>query len=229
MRSFLIVLSIFVGLPLLVKLGWSLAYPTYDFQRTLTIEVMTPDGPVKSVNTARLLYTQGPSFGFVDGASGSWKNFGEAPVVDLGNGQYLFALFDSSTSVVFDAAEYADFLDTGDRWRDVRKIDRARGVVWDVPIDIMPDLITFRDQSDFTSAMIVDPTNLAETVGPGFELVGMKVEVTNEPTTSGLILPLLSEWAEDGMPGFKILPENSRIYLSLNHTSFWSATPRIQD
>lgn len=225
MRSFLIVLSIFVGLPLLVKLGWSLAYPTYDFQRTLTIEVMTPDGPVQSVNTARLLYTQGPSFGFVDGASGSWKNFGEAPVVDLGNGQYLFALFDSSTSVVFDAAEHADFLDTGDRWRDMRKIDRARGVIWDVPFDIMPDLVTFRDQSDFTSAMIVDPTNLAETVGPGFELVGMTVEVTKEPTTSGLIDPLFSEWIAERWPSFDILRDNSRLYLTLGYGSFWSTSP----
>ena len=226
MRSFLNVLGIVVGLPLLIKLGWSLAYPTYDFQRTLTIEVMTPDGPVQSVNTARFLYTQGPSFGFVDGGSGSWKNFGEAPVVDLGNSQYLFDLFDSSTSVVFDAAEHAGFLDTGDRWRDVRKIDRARGVVWDVPIAIMPELVTFRDQSIFKTAAIVDPTNLAATFGPRFEMIGMTVEVTREPTTSGLIAPLFSEWIKERWPPLRIPTKDSHLILTLYDGSFWSTAPR---
>ena len=217
-------LIIILAIPLVVWLGWRSIYPSYEFQGTLTIRVMTPDGVVETRNTGRALFTQGPSFGLVDGASGGWKYWGEAPVIDLGEGRYLFAKVGPRIDTVFRSADLAGFMDTGDRWQNVRKVSRSRNVVWDVPEGLMPTLITFRDQNDITTAEIVDPLDLAATFGPGYELLGMTVEVTDEPTTRDQIAPLFAEWILDGWHGFRIVSDDGTDQFRINGAVFWQNT-----
>ncbi len=219
MRKALIIL---IAIPLVIWLGWRSAYPSYDLQRTLTIRVMTPDGIVESRNTARALFTQGPSFGFLDGAAGGWWYHGIAPFVDLGEGRYLFADVDKSITALFRAADQAGFMDTGDRWRDLRKLTRSRGVIWDVPEYFIPPLLTFRDQSDITTAELVDPHDLAATFGPGYELLSMTVQVTDEPTTERQLAPLFSEWVLDGWPYHRIRRGDGSLQYSVNASVFWA-------
>ncbi len=183
---------------------------------------MTPDGVVESRNTARALYTQGPSLGFVDGATGGCWLYGISPFVDLGEGRYLFADVDESIEAVFRAAREAGFMDTGDRWRDLRKLTRSRGEVWRVPDHSIPTLVTLRDQGDITTAELVDPHDLAAAFGPDYELLSMTVQVTNEPTTERQLAPLFAEWILDDQPYFNITDDGRAFPYPLTGAFFWA-------
>src|SRR5262249_13499521 len=70
---------------------------------------------------------------------------------------------------------------------------RGRGPIT-LTYKLYPRLLRFRDIKDPATAELVDPDYLAKSFGPGFRLVRVTIEITNEPVTRGIrkILPWLS-------------------------------------
>jgi len=191
MKKFLLILCLLI---LATHLAWRAKYPRSDWQQTLTFYITPPDGPVVASNTSRVRWHEGPRL-LVDGGSGGSSYDAEALVADLGHGKYLFGLLDRALSFTFAIAVFNDKFDENlNRVEKSRIIVRSRGEVWEVPFDQLPQLITLDDIENLESASFVQPTDLAGSLGNGFNLDRVTFEITNEPTTLGQIDHLRHQW-----------------------------------
>lgn len=131
---------------------------------------------------------------------------GEAVIVDLGNGRYLFSLLsgravrtsswgghvttpDKLIWLAFDG-QSSDIPDSYDF------LNRTRPSV-ELPFRILPALATFGDIDDRNSIRLVEPDDLATHFGTGTVLRRVTMEVTGDPVTDGRIeeiLPWLDDW-----------------------------------
>lgn len=186
--------------------------PTYRYR--LTVEVDTPEGlktgsSVIEVDTGGGRSTMAPA-----GSVIMHKLRGEAVTVNLGKGQYLFALLRSKSEgdwakqVMFLLTPYvrssdgkhfeATFRDMLKRTGEIElpSYFRNRGHIKNRPA--RPMLVTFGDVNDPTSVEEVDPDDLADTFGDGFSLKRITVQITDDPVTGGLEerLEWLSEYPE---------------------------------
>ena len=124
---------------------------------------------------------------------------GEAVVVPLPDGQYLFALVVAG-NMAYRAAEvvFDDLLPEEDAAR-YRKMARLR-VRREVPRRLYPLLVTFDDINDPKTVKKVDPDNLAATFGPGYRLKRITIEITDEPVTRGKVEKVLG-WLKERKTG----------------------------
>jgi len=180
---------IVLGLGLLAYGVYKLNYPTYSWRQNLTLMVETPEGVRTGSAVGQVTHWFHPAIP-VD--AGSWNSSlrGEAVVVDLGDGRYLFALLDESPKKL--KAAFADRLpeftygENGLK-RFFRAVERLRGAAAPVPFAALPRLVTFGDISDPTSVRLVDPDDLAAVFGEGFALREVTLEITDAPVTSGVV------------------------------------------
>ena len=164
---------------------------SYDWNQKLTVVVQTPGGEksgsaVTGVNT---------KYGRVFGTGTEWEISmrGEATVVDLGQGKYLFALLNERTktlaSVVF-----------ANKTKGVTEANPALSIIRDlretapVPREHYPMLVTFGDIKEPKSVKEVKPENLAAAFGGGYALKSITLEITDEQVTEGVAEKLLP-WA----------------------------------
>jgi hypothetical protein len=129
---------------------------------------------------------------------------GEAVTVDLPDGQVLFALLRSERTV--DGAKwYAhEAITTPDLEGHMWGVERARWMEENEASgelergNYFPMLVTFGDETDPTSVMLVDPDDLAATFGEGTSLKRITVKLTDDPVTTGIDerLGWLSEYPE---------------------------------
>ena len=68
----------------------------------------------------------------------------------------------------------------------LKELARMRGVR-DVPFDVMPQFVTFANPLDPTTVEAVDPNDLEASLGSGVKWHRVKIEVTNEDITEGVI------------------------------------------
>ncbi len=151
----------------------------------MTVEVETPDGPRTGVAVREVELKEGGGFWFGEGRS-QIKVRGEAVVVDLPDGQTLFALLASGNGQV----DYAG--------RDIRSLFKQLGgnriQLWPNPPetnrpiirDPLPMLVTFRDIDDPTSVEKAEPDDLAASLGNGYALKSITVTITDDSVTSGI-------------------------------------------
>ncbi|MEM7461740.1 MAG: hypothetical protein AAF362_03590 [Pseudomonadota bacterium] len=157
---------------------------SWSWNQKLTVKVETPDGPVQGAAVNQVTWGEVNS---VHNYPASYQ--GEAVVVDLGNGRYLFALIGEPTKfLAFETfnggpgigeevfAEMAQFRGTNP-----------------VPPEHYPLLVTFTDINDPKTVKKVDPNNLAATFGSGFALESIMLEITDEPVTKGGVEEVLGE------------------------------------
>jgi hypothetical protein len=181
---------------------WKINYPTHAWNQKLTVTVSTPRGEVSGSSVVAVSWTK--NF-FPEGARFHLTMRGDATTVDLGGGQFLFALLayehsqePHSTGVIAPKL-------LGDEklyWSpdSFKRVQAARGRGPTVlPQKLYPRFLRFRDIKDPTTAELVDPDNLAKSFGPSFRLVRVTIEITDEAVTRGIrkILPWLSrnvEW-----------------------------------
>lgn len=180
--------------------GCGLIFPSDRLRQKITVEVETPPGLRTGSSVVDTEVHKGKSWGDASGAQ--FKLRGEAVAVDLPGGRTLFALLRGADGAAGDAAIYqarlisralragavanrtiaVDGLDL----MAVRKKAKDAKVQLDLPPKLYPLLVTFRDISDPKSVEHVDPANLAATFGPGVNLKGIAVEITDEPVTMGI-------------------------------------------
>jgi hypothetical protein len=66
---------------------------------------------------------------------------------------------------------------------------RRETVPVDVPVDLLPMVLWFRDFNDRHTNEEVDPRDLATSLGPGIRLVRARLEMTSDP-----ISPMPKSW-----------------------------------
>lgn len=174
---------------------------SYRFR--MTVEVDTPQGlrTGSSVYEVRARNLVGLTPEMAD-RQRSLK--GEAVAVDLPGGKTLFALLKTVNSQRDDLTLMSmAALDPAFRndW-----VECAQRIAWgygirspaEVPQSDYPLLVTFHDTTDPKSVERVEPTSLAATLGPGYALRRITVEVTDKAVTTGIVKRLgwLGEYPE---------------------------------
>jgi hypothetical protein len=167
--------------------------PKWRWNQKLTVSVMTPAGMKtgSAVTSARISFP--PKWTGVGDAAGMQQGgvTGEAVMVELGEGRYVFALLQGYTEWTAHTAffpelegkpltkkEMGSYLDlmvasTG-QTRELRRKD-------------YPLLVTFDDINDPATVRRVNPNNLSATFGPGFRLNAITLSITDEPVTEGRV------------------------------------------
>ena len=165
----------------------------------ITIEVETPNGVVSGFSVTRetASFTTGA---LVPGEArgGGVSRAGEAAVVDLGDGKYLFALLPNpdSTQIFFPGQGPQDAAPKMAGLIGQSRQLRAR----DYPKMSFPMLVTFTDIKNPKTVKEVAPTDLAATFGAGYRLKAVTQEITEEVITAGDIEKVLSWLGQDPEP-----------------------------
>jgi hypothetical protein len=177
---------------------WYLTPNKYEWNQRITVEVETPDG-MKSDSTVQHILWEGggPAYPGQDGPSSSSKVTGEAVVVDLGGGKYLFALLSGTHGLKGTADTIASFA----FWGADKAAGTAEGLKYlaslkagtqtELEPSNYPLLVTFADVHDPSTVQKVDPGDLAGSFGFGFALKGMKIEISAENARSPRLVTLL--------------------------------------
>ena len=119
---------------------------------------------------------------------------GEATVVEVVPGKYLFALLGEASTkelamrVWRDAFSDEQKRDSGKAYRMIESLRETR----EVPPKEYPLLVTFTDINDPKSVLEVKPDDLAATFEPGYGLKSITLEITDDPVTEGKVEKFLS-------------------------------------
>lgn len=149
---------------ILIGLIWGsiwLAFPSYRWHQKVTVVVETPQGVVSGSSVTKVVYKNLMQF-FGMGPVRSISTRGQVPIVDLGDGKYLFALIfqdewfpiNAFEPVIFDRKElYAS------------NVYNYFGSAFQISQERYPLLVTFGDINDPKTAREVDPDDLDASFG----------------------------------------------------------------
>jgi hypothetical protein len=176
----------------------------YAWRQKLTITVETPAGEVSGSSVTEVSWRK--HWIHTDGMGWDFDLTGEAVVVEVTPGRYLFAIMKSEATTEYmgsvapaSIAGLESRVISGPLFDEVQdKRDRAAGVIV-VPVYQYPMLVTFGDIGDPKSAALVDATDLAASFGPGVRLKSVTLEVTEEPVTMGVVEGVVP-WLRDIWP-----------------------------
>ena len=163
----------------------------YSWNQQLTLVIDTPNGPVAGASVVHLEYIY-----FPNGLWGSASSFerdltGEATVVDLGDGRYIFALLSENAKDNYYA--FNDLRQGGSgRSPYLKAMEKHLGKpARRVPEKHRPLLVTFDDLNDPKSVREVDPDDLAASFGKGYVLREMTVQITDDVMSEGVVEQVL--------------------------------------
>ena len=188
MKWFFILLGIGVGL-------WLYFFPSYSWHQKMTVEVEVNGQLYSGSSVVEMTVSGHPPIPLVHGVR-DLDMRGEADVVKLPEGQYLFALLTYNAflaSKVFHDKMDGSLSESGERWA---KVISGLRETRDIGLKDYPMLVTFTDINDPTTVQEVDPENLAATFGMGVSLKRITLEITDEPVTEGKIEGVLSWWCD---------------------------------
>jgi hypothetical protein len=173
------------------------------WRQKLRVVVSTPTGDVSGEAVSEgFIKVLGGTETLGRGAGvGGGITHGEATVVDLGDGRYLFALLDGHSA---DESWYLPFFTLlngfpSSKWKNY--VEAAREFVQvsgphNVPSNHYPLLVTFGDVSNSKSVKEVNPTSLVSTFGEGYYLKSITLEITDDSVTKGEVERILV-WTQD--------------------------------
>jgi hypothetical protein len=185
---------------------WFLTPNKYEWNQRITVEVETPDGMKSGSSVQHILWEGGgPAYPGQDGPSSSSKVTGEAVVVDLGGGKYLFALLSGTKGLKGAADTLASFALWG--------ADKAAGTTEGLKFlsslpagtkavlepDNYPLLVTFSNTNDPSTVTRVDPSDMPEIFGDGVNLSAIVLVITADDVTKSdlrTMLPWLGDFPE---------------------------------
>jgi hypothetical protein len=172
----------------------------HEWHQKLTLVVQTPAGEVSgsAVVAVTALFGNIP----MTGTEVEYSVIGEATVVEVAPGRYLFALVPGAEERFYAAAR--DRFAGLQRGEWLAQIPRQTEAISLLP-DALPMLVTFRDVADPTSVALVNPANLAATFGPGVALTGAWLEITDEPVSEGGVAAVLGwlNWSKETWQEFR--------------------------
>lgn len=184
------ILTGFLAFIIVVVGWWKYEYPSATWRYKLTILVETPDG-IKTGAAVREVYaSEQPGFMGVS-ARTHYSVKGEAVVVDLGDGKYLFSIMDIDGSYLL--------VDKAFPFSEAHNIDHIRYYASltgkrDMPLNSTA-FVTFKDINNQMTVKSVNPFNLEKSFGVGVKLKDVVIEMTDEPLTWEIdkYLPWLSD------------------------------------
>jgi hypothetical protein len=146
--------------------------PGHKYRLTVTVE--TPDG-IKSASGVMAVH---PDRGYSRG--GQTRTKGDAVLVDLGGGKNLVALMlhIDGNSLDLDGMNYLALraYEAAGRNATFKTMSQMSGAV-PVTAALIPVVVTFANPGDPGTAHTASPDDLAATLGTGFRLQGLSVEV----------------------------------------------------
>ncbi|MFO0990713.1 MAG: hypothetical protein U1E67_02130 [Hyphomicrobiales bacterium] len=163
---------------------WERAFPAQSLRYRLTVEVETPEGIKTGSSVIEVRYSWGPGIGDVSGFQS--RIWGEAVYVDLGGRGNLVVTLTRSESGRNTARSPAELPFS------LFEIDSARSQLWkitlldgsrDVPPEMLPTLVTFRDPADPLSVKLVEPDQLDTAFGPGVRIANSTLQITDVEIT----------------------------------------------
>ncbi len=179
----------------------------YSWHQKMTVVIATPSGDRTGSAVTEVRVSVGRQ-----AMSGNERWFsvkGEAVVVEVAPGKYVFALLSGSKQTpheylaeltwagsypeaTFTSAEpYTPEKKWGPVYAAIQKMKDAR----DIPAQYRPMLVTFTDINDPKSVKEVKPGKVSEALGPGYALKSITLEITDEPVTDEIIEKLLKRLA----------------------------------
>lgn len=163
----------------LMVLGLSGCAEQWSWRQKLTVSVNTPDGLKVASSVQQGIIEKYGWWQQQWGYGGGTALKGEAVVLEVGPGKYLFALI-KGTPLAWDVflGRKTPMEVAGPRLESLRE---SR----ELTRDQYPVLVTFGDINDPASVKRVDPANLAASFGPGYALNAITMTITNEPVTEG--------------------------------------------
>jgi hypothetical protein len=179
-------------IPLLLALLALTGCERYAWHQKLTVTVETPDGVVSGSSVSAVSWRK--HWIQTDGMGWSYDLTGEAVVVEVVPGRYLFALLTGAGTTEYMGSVAAASI-TGREGRVIDgalfaevqgRRDQAAGVIT-VPEVQYPIMVTFGDIADPASVTLVDPADLDASFGPGVRLKSVVLEVTDEAVTEGVV------------------------------------------
>lgn len=211
-------LAIVVGLPLLAvgsSMAWfwlNTVHASWHQRMTLIIE--TPAGEVTGASVQEALFTgtrgELRHIMGVNGSTGGYGFRGEAAVVELAPGRYLFALLTGGEGGL--GAPGLNLAALAGRPQRLYPATEAavaavKALPKDQPLTLTPDLypllVTFDDINDPKTVRQVDPDDLGAAFGPGVRLKAVTLEVTDAPVTEGKVEAVLGDLKTIGSSGPK--------------------------
>jgi hypothetical protein len=198
---------------------------THSWRQKLTLVVETPGGEVmgSSVVEVRVSFYEGGQI--MSGTEVHYGLTGEAAVVEVLPGKYLFALMGDSEELFFRAAK--------DRFKGMRRGEWLREISEQTEAvrlsgELTPMLVTFDDITKPETVREVDPEDLAEVFGEGVRLQAVTLEITREAVTEGRVEKLLGWWPSmragptNGIVSLRLRNESPRGWDNLTPLEFWS-------
>ncbi|RRN67242.1 hypothetical protein [Agrobacterium deltaense] len=177
----------------LASLALSGCRESWSWNEKLTVTVETLQGEKSASSVIRHILVHRNGWYELPQSRGAGSGYlGEAVVLEVMPGRYLFALLPGVRNPYWLFFPGADPVEVGRQFETLRDTRI-------VPPDQYPRLVTFDDIANPMSVRQVDPANLAASFGPGVRLKSMQLEITGEPVTRGSVERVLpqtffSEW-----------------------------------
>lgn len=192
---------------------------TWQWNQKLTVDVTTPEGVKSGSAVTHVSWQEANSVGnFPTSFSG------EATVVEVLPGRYLFALLGENTKYIamrtFER-EIGGFSITPPGFASMSKVRGTQKV----PRKNYPLLVTFTDIADPKTIVKVDPDNLTASFGSGVALKGISLTITDVDVGSDNItrlipwLSTLGGWMLDGSQ-FSSISAKNRLANDLTRSNF---------
>ncbi len=168
---------------------------TYSWNQRITLVISTPNGEVigQTVQAVEMVYYR--KWAQINGFALDYSQKGEAVVVDLGEGRYVFALVALPSLAEEILPQLGKTSDRPDAFREIEKLEGTGLHDLDVFGWTGIGLVTFGDVMDPSSIQVLQEGELAELMGPGFSVARQQIEITPDPITLGKVEEVLP-WLE---------------------------------
>jgi hypothetical protein len=213
----------------LAMFGFSLALAgcrkTFEWHQKLIVQIDTPQG----VKTGSAVVSEKVWSGQLpmSASAAEYKITGEATVVEVAPGKYLFALLGNTEELA--VWTWKDSLPGNDpdvHWSTIQSLRESKSV----PRARHPLLVTFTDITDPKSVKEVTPDTLAFTFGEGYSLKSITLEITDEAVTVGKveqIIPWIGDPNVMEKPNWLMIPVGARELLGNFLTDYAGAQVRF--
>tara|TARA_R110002020_G_scaffold48286_6_gene137638 strand:- start:1671 stop:2360 length:690 start_codon:yes stop_codon:yes gene_type:complete len=196
-------------------------FRSWSWHQKLTVTVETPDGPRSGSAVSAAWFQMTPKWSGVGDSAGASNSSlsGEAVVVDLGQGRYLFALLKGYNEFTGRLAFFPLPRKPLRKEEDAAVYDQLEALraSTELPRELTPLLVTFADIDDPASVARVDPDDLDASFGPGYALSSITIAITDEPVTQGKVEAVLGWINSDEVltnPVWRSLPSLAQTAIS---------------
>ncbi len=231
---------IFAALAVVLLLGFKGCFGSSirSWNQRLTLVIETPQGEVRVSSVTKVVNTQSSGSLVLPEARGVRSSVvGEAVVVEVMPGRYLFALLSGSGEEKRDATHWVyPAYNLGAAGSYFGAMSIVMSQVYDTPVPLPPEgwpmLVNFDDIAKSETVREVDPEDLTTVFGNGVRLKAVTLEITDETVTEGRVEEVLGWWLSmrsgpyNEMTPLKLANDSPRGWDHLGSDAFWSLDKR---